>query len=91
MRYEILNLSYLPDVGKKLMKKYPMKEKDIRLKLVDTTDNWKRLQDLETSRNAKLNEARDWHQFFAQYQDLNTWTQDIIRCVLNLILVHWHC
>ena len=91
MRYKILHLSYLPDVGKKLMKKYPMKEKDIRLKLVDTTDNWKRLQDLETSRNAKLKEARDWHQFFAQYQDLNTWTQDIIRCVLNLILVYLHC
>ena len=66
-------------VGKELMKKYPAKEKDIRVKFVDTTDNWKRLCDLEATRKTKLKEAQDWHQFFAQFQDLNTWSQDIIR------------
>uniref|UniRef100_T1HWC3 Spectrin beta chain n=1 Tax=Rhodnius prolixus TaxID=13249 RepID=T1HWC3_RHOPR len=68
-------------VGEDLVKQGHFGAERIQSRLNDTLDSWKHLQELVAFRRKRLEEAVDFHQFFADADDVDIWMLDALRLV----------
>ncbi|XP_046664582.1 LOW QUALITY PROTEIN: spectrin beta chain-like [Homalodisca vitripennis] len=68
-------------VGDQLVKQQHFGAERIQERLQDTLGNWNHLLDLAALRRKRLEEAVDFHQFFADADDVDIWMLDTLRLV----------
>ncbi|XP_024081152.1 spectrin beta chain isoform X3 [Cimex lectularius] len=68
-------------VGEELVRQEHFGADRIQQRLNDTLDMWRHLQDLVAYRKKRLTEAVDFHQFFADADDVDIWMLDTLRLV----------
>uniref|UniRef100_A0AAR5QGN6 Spectrin beta chain, non-erythrocytic 2 n=2 Tax=Dendroctonus ponderosae TaxID=77166 RepID=A0AAR5QGN6_DENPD len=68
-------------VGEELIQSGHFGSKEIQDRLTEIRDAWKHLLDLASYRRKRLEEAVDYHQLFADADDVDIWLLDTLRLV----------
>ncbi|ERL92017.1 hypothetical protein D910_09339 [Dendroctonus ponderosae] len=68
-------------VGEELIQSGHFGSKEIQDRLTEIRDAWKHLLDLASYRRKRLEEAVDYHQLFADADDVDIWMLDTLRLV----------
>ncbi|XP_076312784.1 spectrin beta chain-like isoform X3 [Tachypleus tridentatus] len=68
-------------IGEDLITAHHFGSSSMKNRIEDIQSMWEHLKDLQALRTKRLNEAVDYHQFFADADDVDTWMLDSLRLV----------